>query len=54
MDCRYLEVERDEERFREFGRCPYVMGGRRDTHSFKIPRNKKAERTPPEQEMAGK
>jgi hypothetical protein len=26
--------------------------GRRGTHSFKMPRNKKAERTPPEQEMA--
>jgi hypothetical protein len=38
----------------EAGKCPpcnWGGGGRRDTHSFKMLRNKKAERTPPEQEM---
>jgi hypothetical protein len=29
-----------------------MWGGRRDTYSFKMPRNKKAERTPPEKELA--
>jgi hypothetical protein len=47
---RYLEVERDKEGFRDWKMPPMYWGGRRDTHSFKMPRNKKAERTP-EQEM---
>jgi hypothetical protein len=43
---------RDKERFRDWKMPPMQWGGRHDTHSFKMPRNKKAERTPPEQKMA--
>jgi hypothetical protein len=49
---RYLEVERDEKVFRDWKMPPVQWGGRRDIYSFKMPTNKKSERTPPEQKMA--
>jgi hypothetical protein len=48
---RYLEVERDKEGFSDLKIPPIKWGGRSGAHSFKMPRNKKAERKHPEYEM---